>query len=652
MAEQDPDDDPRVNERFLESIVENIPNMVFVKEAKELRFVRFNKAGEDLLGYERADLIGRNDYDFFPAEQAAFFTEKDRQVLAGGTLVNIPEEPIDTANGQRWLHTMKIPVLGESGEPEYLLGISEDITERRLAAEALRRRTEQLATANAGLERTRAQLERRDGQMRFLLTHLPGAYWTVDAGGRMTSLTGARAGSIGPQDTVGAQLDTIFAEDVIAAHQRALAGTAQTVELRRDERVFDLRIEPLSDNRGLACLALDVTESRRLEAERLQVRLQKAQKLEVLGVLAGGIAHDFNNLLVSMLGHASLAMMKLDPDSPALPSLHQVEASAERASELTRQLLAYSGKGRFVIEPVVLNEAIEEIAALLRVSLAKGVELRLDFQTELPAVEADVAQIRQLIMNLITNASDAIGPRGGLVRVTTRVVEADSSYFDSAWLTEDLSEGFYVTLEVSDTGEGMSSETQARMFDPFFSTKPRGHGLGLAAALGIVRGHRGSVRVYSEEGKGTSIKVLLPLADPDAVRPMAEQDGESPGAQQGIVLVVDDEQSVRQLVGAALTFEGLRVLEAEDGLVALRMLEDPALEVDLVLLDMTMPNMDGEETFRRIRQLRPTLQVILSSGYNEQDATSRFVGKGLAGFLQKPYRAQDLIDQIREVLGR
>jgi two-component system cell cycle sensor histidine kinase/response regulator CckA len=642
---------PSVNERFLDSIVENIPNMIFVKEAAELRFVRFNRAGEALLGHAREDLIGRNDYDFFPEEQADFFTEKDRQVLAGGKLVDIPEEPIDTAHGKRWLHTMKIPVLGADGEPEYLLGISEDITARKEAQEALERRSEELAEANRDLEQARSRLQTREEQLSFLLEHLPGAYWTVDAEARLTSLTGRRSTAIAPSVTLGQPIAELFDEGVVEAHQAAALGEEQAFELHRGDRIFEVRIEPLGAGRGVAGLALDVTEHRRLEAERLQVRLQKAQKLEVLGVLAGGIAHDFNNLLVSMLGHASLAMMRLPPDSPAMESLRQVEASAERAADLTRQLLAYSGRGRFVVEPLVLNDAIQEIVALLRVSIAKGIELRLDFQGDLPAVEADLAQIRQLVMNLITNASDAIGDKGGVVRLTTRLVETDHSYFDEHWLQQDLPQGLYVALEVSDTGMGMKAETQTRMFDPFFTTKPRGHGLGLAAALGIVRGHKGTIRVYSELGRGTTIKILFPVADPEAARQHRATIAEQGEPERGVVLVVDDEASVRRLAVEALNYAGLDTLEAADGLEALALFEDPELHVDAVVLDMTMPNLNGEETFRRLRQLRPSLPVLLSSGYNEQEATSRFTGKGLAGFLQKPYRAQDLIEHVKRALA-
>ncbi len=642
---------PSVNERFLDSIVENIPNMIFVKEAAELRFVRFNRAGEALLGHAREDLIGRNDYDFFPEEQADFFTEKDRQVLAGGKLVDIPEEPIDTAHGKRWLHTMKIPVLGADGEPEYLLGISEDITARKEAQEALERRSEELAEANRDLEQARSRLQTREEQLSFLLEHLPGAYWTVDAEARLTSLTGRRSTAIAPSVTLGQPIAELFDEGVVEAHQAAALGEEQAFELHRGERIFEVRIEPLGAGRGVAGLALDVTEHRRLEAERLQVRLQKAQKLEVLGVLAGGIAHDFNNLLVSMLGHASLAMMRLSPDSPAMESLRQVEASAERAADLTRQLLAYSGRGRFVVEPLVLNDAIQEIVALLRVSIAKGIELRLDFQGDLPAVEADLAQIRQLVMNLITNASDAIGDKGGVVRLTTRLVETDHSYFDEHWLQQDLPQGLYVALEVSDTGVGMKAETQTRMFDPFFTTKPRGHGLGLAAALGIVRGHKGTIRVYSELGRGTTIKILFPVADPEAARQHRATIAEQGEPERGVVLVVDDEASVRRLAVEALNYAGLDTLEAADGLEALALFEDPELHVDAVVLDMTMPNLNGEETFRRLRRLRPSLPVLLSSGYNEQEATSRFTGKGLAGFLQKPYRAQDLIEHVKRALA-
>ena len=649
MTDQhDPDRD---NELFLESIIENIPNMIFVKEARELRFVRFNRAGEELLGYRREDLIGRNDQDFFPPEQAAAFTKKDREVLDGGVLVDIAEEPIDTAAGERWLHTMKIPILGADGEPRFLLGISQDITARKRNQEALARQAEELAEANRELEAAQQRLTDREAQLEFLLSHLPGLYWTASEQGEVRSMSGAHAAAL-PPDPVGQPLDRVLGADALQAHRAVMAGREGTLEFQLADRVFEARVEPLEGG-GSAGLALDVTDRRRLAAEQLQVRLQKAQKLEVLGMLAGGIAHDFNNLLVSMLGHASLAMLKLAPNSPARAALQQVESSAERASELTRQLLAYSGKGRFVIEPVVLNGIIEEMATLLRVGISPNVELRTDFTVPLPAVDVDVAQMRQLVMNLITNASDAMEGGEGQIRIASRAVEADSAYLRDAFLEADLPAGTYVVLEVSDTGAGMDPETRARMFDPFFTTKERGHGLGLAAALGIVRGHKGSVRVYSEPGEGTCIQILLPAASGAFAPASSEAPAGGGGAagRRATVLVVDDEPAVRGFVKAALAHGGLDVVLAEDGVQAVELLQDPALEVDVVLLDMTMPRMDGVETFRAIRGLRPGLPVVLSSGYNQQDATSRFVGKGLAGFLQKPYRTQDLLDCLRGILG-
>ncbi len=396
----------------------------------------------------------------------------------------------------------------------------------------------------------------------------------------------------------------------------------------------------------------DVTERKRAEGERrrLEAQIQHTQKLESLGVLAGGIAHDFNNLLVGILGNASLALMDLPDESPARYSLEQIETAAQRAADLTNQMLAYSGKGRFVVQPLHLSRLVEEMTHLLEASISKKVVLKYAFAEALPAVEADATQIRQVIMNLITNASEAIGNKSGTVTVSTGLVQADRAYLSETYLNEELPEGSYVYLEVADTGTGMDSATRARIFDPFFTTKFTGRGLGLAAVLGIVRGHRGAIKIYSEPGHGTTFRVLLPCTDrvPDDA---AQDTGRfERWLGSGTVLVVDDEASVRQVARQILERAGFTIITAENGRQAIERFREDADDVAAVLLDMTMPDMNGEETFRELRRIRSDARIILSSGYSQQEITSRFAGKGLAGFVQKPYLATTLLTKLRQAL--
>jgi len=654
MAE-DEDNGSRANELFLESILENLPNMVFVKEAEELRFVRLNRAGEDLLGFTRDELLGKNDFDFFPADQAEFFAAKDREVLARGELLDIPEEPVETrANGRRWLHTRKIPIVDGGGIPRYLLGISADITEAKEARDALTAQSEQLGKANRKLEKTRDELKAREWQMRVLLDRFPGAVWTVDKHLRIRSASGGRAKALGmASDVEGAQVEDLLGEETAAACSTALDGEPASFELFRDGRSYEIIVEPLrrGEHPRAIGVAVDVTEAHKLRTERLQSQLQQAQKLEVLGILAGGIAHDFNNLLTSMLGHSSLALADIPEGHAARNSLRQVQSSAERASELTRQLLAYSGRGAFVVKPVVLNEAIDEITALLAVGIGKDVRLEFDFQPELPPVEADVAQLRQVLMNLLTNANDAIGSAGGVIRLTTKAVDADRELLASAYLDEDLPPGRYVCLEVQDTGEGMSAAVQHRMFDPFFTTKDAGHGLGLAATLGIIRGHHGTIRVDSKPGAGTTIQVLLPTTGP---APTNADAGATTAALvpeiTRTVLVVDDEETVRGFARACLERQGLQVLEASDGLEALQKFRAWRHDIDAVLLDLTMPRLGGREALRQLRGMSPDLPILLSSGYVSEEMALEGVDDPNIDFLAKPYRTDQLLHRIGRLL--
>ena len=395
---------------------------------------------------------------------------------------------------------------------------------------------------------------------------------------------------------------------------------------------------------------MDITERKAVAEERrqLELKMAQAQKLESLGVLAGGIAHDFNNLLVGILGNAELALAELPPDSSARESVHGIEHSAVRAAELTRQMLAYAGKGRFVVEPLNVNRVITDVSELLGVAISKKATLHFDFAEDLPLVDADPTQLRQVAMNLIVNASDALGAGMGTITATTRVVHADRSVLSAMLLGDDLPAANYVRLEVRDTGIGMDPETQARVFEPFFSTKFTGRGLGLAAVLGIIRAHRGAIAVASAPGQGTTFTVLLPASTKprtaERITPRSGTAASTPLATgAGTVLVVDDDETVRGVAHQILERAGLNVLLAADGYAALAQIDANPGVVDLVLLDVTMPVLGGAETLAALRERKWTGPVVLISGYTIQEASAQFGEWGASGFVQKPFRRVDLV---------
>ena len=391
----------------------------------------------------------------------------------------------------------------------------------------------------------------------------------------------------------------------------------------------------------------DITDRKRAEEERarLEQQMLHAQKMESLGVLAGGVAHDFNNILMAIIGNVDLSLMKIPEDAPVVGNLRNIEKAAARAADLAKQMLAYSGKGRFLVEPIDLNRVVEEIEHILVASISKNASLTLNLCKPLPAVEADVNQMRQTLTNLVMNASEALGDQSGGITISTGCMECDRDDLNRVLLGEHLAEGHYVFVEVADTGIGMEKEVLDRIFDPFFTTKFTGRGLGLAAVHGIVRGHKGGIRTCSEPGKGSSIQVLLPASgEPIEVHtPESDQDD---WQGEGKILLVDDEDAVREIGSELLRALGFTPLSADDGLEALALFrEHPDLRA--VILDLTMPRMDGEQCFRELRLLDPDVKVIMSSGFSEQDVIQKFDGKGLTGFIQKPYKLGALKDILR-----
>jgi PAS domain S-box-containing protein len=382
------------------------------------------------------------------------------------------------------------------------------------------------------------------------------------------------------------------------------------------------------DAREYGVLVRDVTALRRSEQD-----LQQAQKMEGIGILAGGIAHDFNNLLTGIMVSLSFIKASLPAGDPSGPMIEIAEQSSVRAAELVAQLLAYAGKGKFVITRFGLSALISEMMPLIAASIPKKVELKLSLVPGLPWIEADATQIRQVAMNLIINGAEAIGPAGGTVQVSTGVSGSGSNIF----------------LQVKDSGSGMNETTKARMFDPFFTTKFTGRGLGLAAVSGIVRGHKGKMQVDSIPGQGTTFTVSFPAVQAGVLSPADDTPLVIPQVAS-TVLVVDDEPALRKLAGVILEGSGYSVLVAKDGREAVDIFRRNAPTITAVLLDMTMPIMGGREAFDLIRGIRPDVPIIISSGYTETFAREELDHDAVAGFVQKPYTAAKLIRSIQEAL--
>ncbi len=399
---------------------------------------------------------------------------------------------------------------------------------------------------------------------------------------------------------------------------------------------------------------IDVTDRVLAEREKreLEARLLHAQKLESLGVLAGGVAHDFNNLLTAILGHASLALGQLE-DGPrgARGHVEQIERLATQAAELTRQLLAYSGRGTFVVRPTDLGEVVREMASMLEVVVSKKAHLDFRCDDALPAVMADRAQLQQIVMNLITNASDAFGGEPGTITVRVRTRPLLGETIAREFPGWPLEPGTHVSLSVSDDGMGMDEDTLRRLFDPFFTTKVDGRGLGMSAVLGIVRGHRGGLRVTSQPRRGATFEIVLPATEQAVEAPAPKAEPAAVWRGRGTVLVVDDQDPVRKVARELVELLGFRTIGAEDGASALERYRQHRDDIVLVLLDVSMPVMDGEETLDSLRRIDPSVRVVMTSGYAEGEGPLRGGLARAAGFLQKPYGIADLRRVLRATLG-
>jgi two-component system cell cycle sensor histidine kinase/response regulator CckA len=499
----------------------------------------------------------------------------------------------------------------------------------------------------------------------------PSGMVLVDSDGRIVRVNHTLETSFGytRQELLGQPVEILLPERIRASHidmrrmfmngpdARPMGSGRDLFGARKDGSEFPVEVglNPMPGPDGMFILAVivDISQRKAMESEhaRLQTKLQQAQRMESLGVMAGGVAHDFNNLLTGVIGNTDLAMMSLAPHSPVCSNLKEIQRSALKAADLCRQMLAYSGKGRFIIEPVDLNHVIEDVTHQLRTSLPRSVTLRRYLHHRLPRFTADPNQIEQVVSNLILNAAEAITGPDGCITVRTGQLEADTTYLDSLQLNDSMMPGSFIHLDIEDNGIGMDRVTQERIFEPFFTTKFAGRGLGLAGVAGILRGHGGGIRVQSEQGKGTRIRVLFPW---DGI----ETPGEYPVVELadgwrgfGRILVIEDEPVVRDVIRRTLAGLGFDMVLCPNGKDGLARFNERPTEWCLVLLDFTLPDIGGQEIFHHIHATRPDLPVLIMSGYDGKEISHLFRDQGISGCLQKPLRPGELVTAVQQAVS-
>ena len=634
---------------FADCLLDSMIETVFVFDPATKRAIRWNRAFRQVSGYSDEEIAAMKALDdWHDADDLR--RAKDALELTTGGRVGV-ELGLLTKRGRTIPIEFMMRLLDPLGDrPTYVLSIGRDVSKRKRAEAALRE---------------------SEARYRGLFENAPAMIHSIDQSGRIISVSEHWLDKLGyERDEVIGRKSTDFLspasqryakEEVLPNYFKTGVCTDVAYEfVTKSGAILDVLLSAISELdaegnivRSFAALT-DMTERKRAEEERLRLESQfhRAQKLESLGVLASGIAHDFNNLLVPIYGNMDLALLEFDESSPVREYIADARMAARRAAELIDQMLAYAGMGKASLACVDLSKIVREIADLLRASVPKKTTLRFELAPELPAAQVDPTQVRQIVMNLITNAAQAIGERGGEIVLQTEEIECDAAFLDEGRFGQTLAEGTYIRLRISDTGPGMDAETQARIFDPFFTTKSSGSGLGLSAVHGIVRSHEGAIAVDSERGRGTTFTILLPVAPEQAVT--AEVDTvASEWRGTGTVLVVDDEDQVRTLAARFLDQLGFAVRMARDGVEAVELFEADPDSITCVLLDSNMPRMGGSETLAKLRQIRSEVPVLLTSGVREEALTRRLANEGeLTRFIHKPYDLAGLRDELCGLLDR
>ncbi len=636
---------PGQRRSVIDALFENLHDVYF-ETTPEGILLHVSPGVRRLLGFEPREVEGRPVVDRYadPAQREQIL-ERLRQ---DGFVDDANVDMLDRDGRVVSCSLGAVLMPGHAGEDDVIRGLLRDISDRRKFERELRESEERFRVVFETTPDPVGITRVEDGTF-------------VDVNEAMLEASGYRREELIGRSTLSLGIWADVDQRRLLLDSLAREGVVRDLETRfrvKDGRVItalvSARLVSIGGKPHILAVSRDVESIRRLEREhqRLVERMRKAQKLESLGLLAGGIAHDFNNLLVSVLGNAELISHRMSADDPLREPISQIADAASRASELCRELLAYAGRGHLEFAPCDLNAIVQETSPLLRFFPSKKVTISVETADRPLPVRADATQIRQLILNLATNAAEAIGDAEGTIRIGTGRTRCTKEFLRTTFVDDRLEQGDYAVLSVTDDGCGMTPETCERVFDPFFSTKVSGRGLGLATVLGIVRGHHGAIRIDSSVGRGTTVEVFLPLTDePIELRTEAMDRDDGTWAGEGTILLVDDDLAVRSVARRMIERLGFEVLEAADGVEALDLFRSRRERIRAVILDLLMPKMTGEEVLSAMVDIDPGVRVILSSGYSPQQSDERARGDRPPVYLQKPYTLAALKDALRSLLA-